>query len=893
MSPMPLLNQSIYLCPSDRAARAFQRHLSRESIASATCIELERFFANLWRRGQLFGLLTDSRELLDADASAALWRAVVADETNLMSPESARAASLAHDAWTLANRFGLAIRQIAALASGHDNQALFARCAVRMEAVLRRTGAITQSELCAQLALRIDAVRSLLPEAVVLTPTFTLQPGQKQLLTAFGERGISVAHWVPASRPHVMCHAHEISDEQQEMRTAIAWAKAQIPNSVDGDKVVAIIVPNLAQCRARWLSALREQLNPDQWWLSPESDRARFNLSMGESLSAYPWVASLTTVLRASVGSVDTEVLAQALAHPRWGGAPTSLQRLQRQLRRRLERGEDRSSLLQWIEEYSPSQRTDWDEFFAAASQAKPRSRDSHLASLLALSNALTEHPWIAHSDLFQLQEAWSEALRRWVAMDRWLPPLTWRGAVHEITSIAGQQTFQPQSGAAKIQVMGLLESAGVPLDAAWIVGFTDRVLPEAYKPNLMLPRAWQASAQVGLGSHDEVRRRADALWANWNVLCGELHVSFAGEAEGSVQRISPLAVGVALLPAPSFDVTSGGVRRLDRSATSDESLPVAAARSARPPLTSSILEQQAHCPRKAAATRLNLREWPEYAVGITARLRGDIAHHVMHTVGKARIQQTLDNGKEPTLEMLHDVAAEAFKFAVKEAKKKRPAIASSVWAIERDRLLPLIDKVLALDAARIGFTVAAVEESVQTEVFNSTFKLRLDRRDSFNAASDDERYGVVLDYKTGNVSRADLFAENSSGRLAAPQLPLYMFALHAALPVSAPRIGAMGYVVISDDEVKFVGVGADAAMNPKRPNPGEPDWPNLTLAWQDQLGVLVEEHRAGVADVAPLKGTATCRYCAYAGFCREPWSLSGAAENADDVEVLGAGKPA
>ena len=199
---------------------------------------------------------------------------------------------------------------------------------------------------------------------------------------------------------------------------------------------------------------------------------------------------------------------------------------------------------------------------------------------------------------------------------------------------------------------------------------------------------------------------------------------------------------------------------------------------------------------------------------------------------------------------MLRGVAAQAFDLAVTEAKTKRPAIPHSVWAVERHRLLPLIDRVLLLDAARNGFSVAAVEEGVQTEVFNSAFKLRVDRRDSFNSASADEGYGVVLDYKTGAASRADLFAQNTSGRLASPQLPLYMFALHASLPQAEPRIGTIGYVLISDDEVKFVGVGADVSMTPKRPNPGEPDWYDLTLEWRDQLEVLIEEHRAGVIRV-------------------------------------------
>ena len=87
----------------------------------------------------------------------------------------------------------------------------------------------------------------------------------------------------------------------------------------------------------------------------------------------------------------------------------------------------------------------------------------------------------------------------------------------------------------------------------------------------------------------------------------------------------------------------------------------------------------------------------------------------------------------------------------------------------------------------------------------------------------------------------------------------------------------ALPIFVISDDDVKFVGVGADATLNPKKVSVNEPAWPDLVQRWQDELGVLIEEHRAGVADVAPLKGAATCRHCSFAGFCREPWSLSGA----------------
>ncbi len=892
---MTSLKRAIYLCPSDRAARAFQRLLARDNLAPPTCTDVERFCADLWRRGQLFGLISDSRELLDADAGAALWQSVVTDETSLMASESAHVATLADEAWTLAQRNGLSVRQLSTFATGlyggQDNLALFARCAVRMEGLLRRVEALTQAELYEALLVWLDAIQSLLPERVILTPAFAAHAGQKRLLAAMNERGVEVKHWAPLSRPAATCQAYESSDAQQEMHAAIAWAKAQIDGDSDSastvDRTVGIIVPNLSGCRAQWLSALREHLNPDKWWLNPETDRAQFNLSAGEPLAAYPWVAALTTVLAATIGNVDTEVLAQALMHPRWGRTPKSLQRVQSQLLRLLKLGTGRCTLRDWLDVLPATLRA----ALEGSSNAKKQTRQSHQNTLLALVSALTEHPYIAQSDLFQLEQAWSEALRRWAAMDRWLSPVSWRDAVREHVRISGQQTFQPQSGTASIQVMGLLESAGVPLDVAWIVGFTDRVLPEAYEPHPMLPRAWQALIQVGLGSRDEVRRRAQALWTNWNLLCGELHVSYAGDVEGSAQRISPLAAGVVLQTAPSLVAMTRRSRRVDSATTSDESLPNVAAQTTHPALTAGMLEQQSHCPRKAAAMRLNLREWPEYAVGIPARLRGQVVHDVMHAVGEVRIQQTRDNGCEPTLEMLRNAATEALVVAVNDAKQERPGIPATVWAIERDRLLPLIDKVLSLDAARGGFTVVAVEQDVRTEVLGCAFKLRLDRRDVYTAAaSDDACFGVVFDYKTGNVSRADWFAENSSGRLAAPQLPLYLFALHAVFPADEPRIGAIGYIVISDDDVKFVGVGADAALNPKRISANEPAWPDLTQAWQDELGVLIEEHRTGVAYVAPLKGTATCRRCSFAGFCREPWSLSGAQGEGDDEGSTSAG---
>ncbi len=894
---------TLYLCPSDRSARAFHAVLAARDIAPPDCVDIERFCRELWQRGRLFGLIGDTRDYVATAANNALWQHVVRQETDLSASEVTRVATLASDAWALAHRYTFPLNSLQNLAAGNDNLSLFARCALGMQSLLSLRRGITQPELASALLGVLESLRSLLPSRVVLTPTFAANTAHSRLLTAMTQLGVSVEPWISLQREDVPPVVHRFADATQEMHAAIGWASRALREiDASGDtnaSAVAIVVPDLSSHRGVWLSALREQLNADAWWLDPETDRDCFNLSVGLCLAEYPHIHCLLTVLRAAYGSsecsTDTEVLAQALMHPRWGRTAASIKRIEQQLSALLERGMNQSTLADW-----------WDVLpetvarCAGLSLGRHRhdatlketrgSRAAHAVMIADAVLALTERAMIAQSDLFQLDAAWTEAIKGWTQLDRWLPSITAQQAVSELAQLASQQPFQPKAGRARIQVMGLLESAGVPLAGAWITGFTDDVLPESFKPNPMLPMAWQAAHHVGLGSRDEVRRRASALWANWCALTGSLRVSYACESEGSVQRISMLAANrLVENHQPAAKPTPSATRYVVNVA--DEALPARATPDTAKPLSSSDIERQAHCPRKAAASFLRLHEWPEHVAGISPRVRGTLVHEVMAAIGEARMRGILEGAGEPDAAALRAVASNAFTRAVTVAAAKRLRIPAAVWDIERARLLPLIDQVLALDAARDGFRVVNVEEDVKAQLFNAAFKLRVDRVDDYAAAlAEDQQFGVVLDYKTGAVSRTDWFAENSSGRLAAPQLPLYLFALHAVMPADLPRIGAIGYIIISDDDVKFIGLGADASLATKKLGKDEPDWYELTTQWKDQLGQLVGEIETGVADVAPLKGRATCRYCGFASFCREPWSLSGsgAAEPDDAISADG-----
>lgn len=841
--------------------------------------------AGLWLRAQLFGVISDRRELIDPAALSALWYQIVTDVTTLAAPERARVSDLADEAWMLAFRHRFPMQQIAAFANGDDNVALFASCAIRMRRRLQERNALTRAELPDALVMHCDVLISLLPGRIVLTPSFSSDPALQRLWQAFRQHGVEIetsttaeTEQVGRTAPEVVCCA----DRTQEVKAALDWAQTQL--ATNPDRTVALIVPDLAAHRAAWLRSLRMRFNADCWWLDPVTDRERFNLSVGDTLDLVPYIACLLTILRSCAAEQDTEMLAQALQHARWGRSPDTLRLIVQRQQNLLDRGIDRSTLVDW---QTVSALTTVFSKFSESDHTQLTSRSAHRDRVQTVTAALIESTWLARTDLFQVDEAWSALLDRWQQFDQWLPPLSWPEALSELTRLAGQTAFQPKAGAARLQVMGLLESAGVPLDSARIVGLHDRVLPERLKPHPMLPRGWQSDQHVGLGSVDEVDARSNRLWRNWLELCGTLSISFALEDEGTALRVSPLAQHVPVRKCETHTASPVTTQYGSSFATvsSDEQLPMRDSSPGGKPLSARALEDQAQCPRRAAAVRLGLKEWPEHAVGIPARVRGTLVHAVLAAVGAARMHAAEGGESSPADEHLLHVASNALSVSIAEQAALRLRVASVVWDIERQRVMALVEKVLRLEQTRPGFVVVAVESENRTRLFEQDFRLRVDRVDRSFDDNAGNAFRVVFDYKTGKVVRGDWFADGTSGRLAAPQLPLYALVLsheNADVPVRA-----LGYIVVSDDEEpKFVGVGDDKALTSSRTAKNDASWDSLAAAWRDQLAALATETQTGIAEVAPLKGRGTCRFCAFGSFCREPWSLASEPGDAVDVDA-------
>jgi len=92
----------------------------------------------------------------------------------------------------------------------------------------------------------------------------------------------------------------------------------------------------------------------------------------------------------------------------------------------------------------------------------------------------------------WQARELWDELLTQFAGFAWIVPRIAAAEAVASLNALARDHIFQPQSAAVPIQILGVLEAAGLPFDALWIAGLASDVWPAAPRPNPLLPLAWQ-----------------------------------------------------------------------------------------------------------------------------------------------------------------------------------------------------------------------------------------------------------------------------------------------------------------------------------------------------------------------------------------------------------------
>lgn len=798
-----------------------------------------------------------------------LWEeAIHASPTGEGLLQVTAAAREAQRAWNLMWAYRIPPERIAAAEDADARQ--FAAWSGHFRQKSREQGWLEDARLADWLATRVREGALPVPAEVVFAGFDVLTPQQLELTESLRFRSGKV-QLLAAQAPAATGALRTLCDDTQaEMHAAAQWARALLDKDPTGS--IGIVVRDLSTSRTAMTRALDDALCPPA---SAGREIARpYDLFLGLSLDSFPVVHVALAALELLQRRTPFESVSLLLRSAFLAGAESERHgraRMELTLRQRV--SEDIS--LQTCINFATAQGglpglVSALQALAETVTAMP-ARQSLSAWAGYFADALARCGWPGERALdsreYQTVTAFHDLIGELVHLDAALGAVPFGEALTRLKRLAGDSIFQPAGEQAPVQVLGLLETAGLRFEHLWIMGLSDEVWPTSPRPAAFIPPRLQREYKVPhAGAAIEL---AFARQITQRLLASAAHVVASTPAsQGDAElRASPL---IAHLPVVALE----GVRQA-HVLPYRQQLQLEHGRAAEayidmqgPGLRpgeqtrggTQLIRSQAACPFQAFAWhRLGARPLDEPELGPDALERGSLVHEVLQAVW-ARLKDhaalaALDGTGRRAL------AAECAVQAVAIRTRELPEVYTRrVSEIERERLTQLVSAWLDKEAMRPPFKVVESEAEHTLTVGPLKLKARVDRIDEL---PDGGR--VILDYKTGRVSLQSWL----DTRPDEPQLPLYAIG-------NPTRLAGLAFACLKPGEMRYLGLaerdgvaaGVEAYAGYKHQPQGASDWAALMEFWQRNLTALAEEYAAGEARVAP-KSPMTCVRCHLSTLCR------------------------
>jgi probable DNA repair protein len=783
------------------------------------------FAQRLYEDGLYSDLSAELPMLLTPSQEEEVWRQVVGG-SGLLAVEGT--ATKCRDAWNLANAW-----RIRPGAGNQDTEAF----ASWLNSYLDRTGNDVDT------ARLPDVLHKFLPEILtemrrpklVVAYAFDILPPQaREFLDALATE---VAFSGPGKKPASPKRA-SFDSSKHEVEAAARWARARLEA---GGKRIGVVVPSLEEKRKEVARV----------FLRVMGDARPFNISVGIPLVQYPVVALALSVLRISQEEVPFEDASRIVRSPFVAGGESELgarMRLEARLREKLGASVALPKLIAAAGQ-APLLRARLEKLFSLRetglfSRKTPAEWARHFSSVLKEAGFPGERA--LDSDEFQAQAKWHEALGELSRLDRVSEEIPFSAAFRNLRKICADTLFQPETPDTPIQVLGLLESAGVEFDHLWVSGLTDEAWPLKANPNPFLPLAQQRKAGIPEASAETSLALDRRITEGWKQAADEVVFSHFAREEDRDVLPSPLVadVPVAELALPAFPKLRDEIFRSKKLEVLEDRV-APAVREKKIQGGTRVLSDQAACPFRAYARhRLHADDLEEPAEGLDASQRGRLVHLLMQNVwDELKDSSALEGDLAPAIERAAAAAVKemAIEGRFAELEKKRLARLAHEW----------FDKV---ERQRPPFSVVSTEEKRTIAFGGVQFDARIDRVDRLSTGGH-----AILDYKTGgsNITSRRWLGERPDE----PQLPLYA--------VSAQEeIAAVVFAKFRPGDMRFVGLSRDKDALPKVAKPKE-GWQPLLADWKKEAERLGRSFAGGEAGVDPKKELNTCRYCGLETLCR------------------------
>jgi probable DNA repair protein len=809
--------------------------------------------------------------LLTPDQEQGLWEEVVrrsgVGEALLAVPETA---ALAAEAWQLAHAWRL-IDQLDDTPLDED-AAAFAEWARAYRERSARARVTDRARLPAVVAGTLGHAWVKKPELLVAYGFDVVTPQQRAFLEALAARGVALARCASA-RGQAAAVRLVALDARDEMLQAARWARARL--EANGTARIGLVVPDLGARKHALRRVLAQTLDPGR-----SASVLPFNISLGDPLAGYPLVAHALAALALAGREIDFERASELIRSPFIAGAESEMQpraRLDARLRERAEPIVTLDRLVRMIDGAPALERAlaAYAEF--RKSQLFGARAPGEWARAFSAALSLVGFPGERGLDSteYQTLKKWHDVLARFAQLDRVVAKLGFEDALARLGRMASETLFQPETPEVPVQVLGVLEAAGLAFDYLWVMGLSDEAWPAAAHPNPFLPLRLQRAAQVPNASPAAALERAQRLTAEWLGCTDEVVLSHARREEDRDLAPSPLIGHVAegMLTLPEYETWRDAIHRAAKVERMRDAQATAVGATDAAHGGASLIKDQSACPFRAfAAHRLGAQGIESPRTGLDASERGTLVHRVLASAWRQLgSRRSLDAIGAAELDALLAAAADE---AVASQKRNRPTtLAGRFAAIEKARLVRLARAWLEYERGRGDFAVVAVEDRRAVELGPLKLNVRLDR-------VDDARPGgrIVIDYKTGRSSAGSFLG----ARPEEPQLPLYLTAAER-------DAGAIAFAQVRAGDMKFVGLAREQGVLPGAKTPAEAGrsgaaatWDAQVAFWRAELERLAHEFAAGNAAVDPKRPAHTCRECDLQPLCRIHERAPGGAEAAE-----------
>ena len=434
----------------------------------------------------------------------------------------------------------------------------------------------------------------------------------------------------------------------------------------------------------------------------------------------------------------------------------------------------------------------------------------------------------------YQQREHWQRLLEQFCRLDNLGIEVGLTTARKYLVQMAQDAIFHPQTGDAPLQILGLLEGAGLKFDQLWIVGMHSQNFPAAVNINPLLPVDFQRCHAMPHSLPDRELNIAKALWRDYRSNARRLIASYPLLRGEEQLTASPLVFDVTRV---ALDQLVGNIKRqpywLERP---DKTELVAETTIAYNPERekikggSTLLKNQSTLPFNAFAIhRLWAEPLQQPIAGLTAKDRGILLHDILYRLwGEWHNAAHLHSLSE---QQISDALEQVIEQSLTALSTQHPVLLGSRFRqLEHSRLQKLITAWLTQEKSRSAFEVIGREQLTSVDFGDLQITLRLDRIDQMDGQS------LVIDYKSGEVTPSHWQGDRPKD----PQLPLYIMA-------TKPQASGCAFAQIKGGNIKFIGIGESSFFEQQTVID---NWPEQLEQWRKALSNLAYEFSSGFASI-------------------------------------------